>query len=162
MAAAEVDLLLGRMPDSSDSSRHNLLYLLQNFALCSTVTCSDLYFNMLRKLVFIFKDQLEVRRCPPSFLFADKAFFGQLDHAISFPLTIKQEQKLTENVIKKEDASYSDIARRKVLIKRDHVCCWCKRSYKYLQNLRKHESACSQIQANFETCGNTPQKKNGN
>ena len=72
MAAAEVNLILGNMPNSGNSSRHNMLYLLQNFAHYSTSTCPDLYFYYLKKLVVSFQDQLEVRRCPPSFLFVDQ------------------------------------------------------------------------------------------
>ena len=72
MAAAEVNLILGNMSDSGNSSRHNLLYLLQNFAHYSTSTCPDLYFYYLKKLVISFQDQLEVRNSPPSFLFMDQ------------------------------------------------------------------------------------------
>ena len=73
MAAAEVNLILGNMSDSGNSSRHNLLYLLQNFAHYSTSSCPDLYFYYLKKLVISFQDQLEVRNRPPSFIFIDQA-----------------------------------------------------------------------------------------
>ena len=99
MAAAEVNLIIGKMPDSSDSSRHNLLYLLQNFALYSTATCPDLYFSMLRKLVITFQDQLNIRWNTPSFLFACQVPMPDVDPAITCPWYIKQEQQLEDTVL---------------------------------------------------------------
>lgn len=99
MAAAEVNLVFGKMSDSGDSPRHNLLYLLQNFALHSTASCPDLYFNMMRKMVITFQDQLEVRRCPPSFLFVGQVPMPEVDPAVSFPWTINHEQLLEKETV---------------------------------------------------------------
>ena len=150
MAAAEVILVLGRMSDSSDSSRHNLLYLLQNFVIYSTSTCPDLYLNMLKKLVITFQDQLEIRGCPPSFLFAGQVPIPEVDPTIHFPW-IKQEQQLKEETLsnnelkKKVSFSTNILQRRKAIIKKDHKCRWCKKTYKYFQNFQKHEAVCSNI-----------------
>ena len=91
MAAAEVNLILGNMSDSGNSSRHNLLYLLQNFAHYSTSSCPDLYFYYLKKLVISFQDQLEIRNSPPSFLFIDQVPLPRLSlkpaHSCDLPLS---------------------------------------------------------------------------
>ena len=144
MAAAEVNLIIGKMPDSSDSSRHNLLYLLQNFALYSTATCPDLYFSMLRKLVITFQDQLNIRWNTPSFLFACQVPMPE----ITFPWPIKQEEQQIKDTIynhtikKKVTFSTEIVNRRKAIIKKNHKCKWCKKSYKYLQKLQKHKEVC--------------------
>ena len=108
MAAAEVNLIIGKMPDSSDSSRHNLLYLLQNFALYSMATCPDLYFSMLRKLVITFQDQLNIKWNTPSFLFACEVPMPDVDPAITCPWYIKQEQQI-------EDTVFNNTAKKKLL-----------------------------------------------
>ena len=169
MAAAEVNLVLGNMCDSGESSRHNLLYLLQNFALHSTTTCPDLYFFRLRNLVTTFQDQLQVRCSPPSFMVVDveavpiprgcsvpmpysnlpmcKPISNQVEPEITLPWTIKQEtqshNEVTSNDTNK-NMSFSNYidSRRKVSIKRDHKCWWCKAVFRYYQNLRNHEQVC--------------------
>ena len=138
MAAAEVNLIIGKMPDSSDSSRHNLLYLLQNFALYSTATCPDLYFSMLRKLVITFQDQLNIKWNTPSFLFACQVPMPDVDPAIASPWSIKQEQQIEDTVLnnaakKKVTLSTEIVKRRKPITKKNHKCKWCK----------KHRDVCS-------------------
>ena len=132
MAAAEVNLIIGKMPDSSDSSRHNLLYLLQNFALYSTATCPDLYFSMLRKLVITFQDHLNIRWNTPSFLFACQVPMPDVDPAIASPWSIKQEQQIEDTVLnnaakKKVTFSTEIVKRRNGMIKKKHKCKWCKK-----------------------------------
>ena len=169
MAAAEVNLILGNMSDSGNSSRHNLLYLLQNFAHYSTSSCPDLYFYYLKKLVISFQDQLEVQNSPPSFLFIDQVPLPRLSlkpaHSCDLPLSktsinTEVDQFISPSLILTPVTSYelpSSTTNMNQEVNPERVMPWTVKQELYFQS-KEISKATTKKQVSFTTNFDTRRK----